>query len=280
MVLASINGKFNTHIPVTDRGLLFGESVYEVIPVYNNLPFQLDAHLERLEKGFAFVSPRPLPLDKIRLWIKQYIQKLPKQFFNNIYVQVTSGEMVLRDHMPAPTIPNCIIQQTKQQPVSIESYAQGFKAICLPDKRSALAEIKTNHLTYNTQALEQAQKRGYHDAIFVRNHCVTEAVSSNFFAVIHGTIVTPPTTGILSGLTRTLVLELIKEQNLSHEIAPITLNDLTSATEVFLTSSTRIMRPLVEIEGLFQAPNPGPIWLRLFHSYFNKIYEACGQPTN
>ena len=278
MVLVSINGHFKREISVNDRGLLFGESIYEVIPLYYNQPFGLDEHLERLIKSFAMISNHPLPLNKLKKWITAYINKLPKQAISNIYIQITSGSIPLRNHSMVDTTPNCIIHQTKQTAIDLETYQKGFRVICVPDQRAAnFSEIKSNHLAYNNHHLVHAHKRGYDDALFTRNQHIVEGVSSNIFAVVDGVITTPPSQKIVSGLTRKRVMTIIQEENLPFEIAPLPFNSIACASEIFLTSTTRLLRPLIEIKHLFKKPAPGIIWQKLFQCYLNKIYDACGQ---
>lgn len=279
MVLVSINGQFKREISVNDRGLLFGESIYEVIPLYNNKPFGLDEHLARLIKSFAMISNHPLSLNKLKKWIAAYIDRLPKQTLSNIYVQITSGSIPLRNHSMIDTTPNCIIHQTKQAVIRRATYQKGFRTICVPDQRAEnFSEIKSNHLAYNNYHLIHAYKRGYDDALFTRNQHIVEGVSSNIFAVVNGVITTPPSEKIVSGLTRKRLIAIIQEENLPFEIAPLPFNSIACASEIFLTSTTRLLRPLIEIKHLFKKTAPGIIWQKLFQCYLNKIYDACGQP--
>ena len=170
MVLVSINGNINQNtIPVTDRGLLFGESVYEVILVNNSQPFHIDAHLARLEKNFYLLFKHRLDIAKIKDWLMAYLKATHLQSCQTLYIQMTPGSMQIRNHIPERINPTCIIHQTYAEPINFKSYQKGFRAITIPDTRSSLSEIKTNHLALNTFGLQLAADNGYDDAIFVKN---------------------------------------------------------------------------------------------------------------
>lgn len=276
MDLISINGRFNKSISVNDRGFLFGESVFEVIPLYNKKPFQLESHLERLKQGFRFFSNTTLPMKAIRKWIFNYIQHMPDLDFDNIYIQITTGSMAIRDHKPDYTLePTVIIHRTQMHAMTFEQYMQGFRATCIKDRRSDFSCIKSNHLAHNTMALKHALDQGFDTGIFVKNNCVAEGIASNFFAVLDNTLITPPVQGILDGITRQVVLKIAKENNIPCEISPIPLNDLNHMDEIFLTSSTKSLHPIVEIDNLFKKKSTGPIWLKLYNLYIETVNEHC-----
>lgn len=276
MDLISVNGKFNQTISVNDRGLLFGESVYEVIPTYHKKPFQLNRHLDRLEHGFKFFSNTPLPMGDIRKWIFNYLKRMPYLACDNIYIQVTTGAMGVRDHKPDNTIkPTVIIHRTQMHNMSFQQYMHGFRATCIQDRRSDFSCIKSNHLAHNTMALKYALDHGFDTGIFIKNNCVAEGVASNFFAILDDTLITPPTQGILDGITRQVVLKIAEENNIPYEISLIPLNDLKHMDEIFLTSSTKALHPIVEIDDLFQKESTGPMWLRLYNHYIEAINEEC-----
>lgn len=278
MDLVSINGKFENNISVKDRGLLFGESVFEVIPLYNKKPFLLDVHLERLISGFRYFSEKPLPIRDIRKWLQDYIRKLPDNFFDNVYIQVTTGQMNIRDHRPDHNLtPTIIIHQTEMYPFSLKRYEAGFKAICVQDRRSDFSCIKSNHLAHNVKAIHEAESQGYDTGIFVKNGCAIEGASSNIFAVTNSKLVTPPIEGILAGVTRKITLEIAKKLGIPIEITHIPLLDLHHADEVFLTSSTKMLMPLVEIRGYFKKESPGPIWHKIFKEYSNIVFDLSSK---
>ena len=274
MVLVSVNGQFDHQvISVLDRGLLFGESVYEVIPVHHQKPFQVYAHLERLAKGFLEVCGTPAPIHSIHRWINEYVEKMQGEVFHSIYVQLTTGTMAIRHHIPDKTSVTCIIHQTFSPPVSIAEYQHGFRAITVADTRSQHARVKTIQLALNTHALKLADAKGYDDAVFIKDDCLVEAASSNVFAVINNQLVTPPLGNIVPGITRRLILEIAKQEQIPHVERPIHINELAHTQEIFLSSSIKLLKPLKEIEGLFRTKPHFPMWRRLFHAYMQRINE-------
>lgn len=280
MVLVSINGNFNTRsLSVLDRGLLFGESVYEVIPIHYQKPFQLEHHLKRLADGFQAICGIPLDTAQVRTWVNEYIEQMQDIPFHSVYVQLTSGSMPIRNHLPGTQKPTCIIHQTFFEPIDFAQYAQGFKAIAVTDTRSSHACVKTIQLALNTQALKLARIKGYDDAVFIRDGNIVEAASSNIFVVIDDVLITPPLDGIVPGLTRKLILELAKKNQIPYEIRPISLAELSHAQEVFLSSSIKLLKPLYEIENLFYHQTNFPIWRKLFRLYQSHIEHSLHYET-
>ncbi len=276
MVLISVNGIINhKSISVLDRGVLFGESVYEVIPYHHNALFQFNEHINRLEKSFEQLCQIPFPRKQVILWITHYLQHITPKSCHSIYVQLTSGNSEIRNHIRKLEIPNCIIHQTYAEPVIPQRYAKGFRAIAVEDQRSGMTNLKTVQLAFNTQSLNLAYQNGYDDAVFIHNGYIVEAASSNFFAVINHVLVTPPLQGIVPGITRDALLRLVKKHNIPYEIRPISVDEVQFANEVFLTSSVKLLRPLREIEGIFSANGPFLHWNRLFSLFQNYITESC-----
>ena len=280
MVLISINGNFNNReLSVLDRGVLFGESVYEVIPIHYQKPFQLEHHLQRLANGFQDVCGIPLDINQVRTWVNEYVAKMQDVPFHSVYVQLTSGSMPIRNHLPGTQKPTCIIHQTFFEPINFETYAKGFKAIAVADTRSSHACVKTIQLALNTQALKLASIKGYDDAVFIRDGYIVEAASSNVFAVIDDILITPPLDGIVPGLTRKAILEIAKNNHIPYEERPISLTELSHAQEVFLSSSIKLLKPLYEIENLFYHQTTFPIWRRIFSLYQSYIEHSLSYET-
>jgi D-alanine transaminase len=276
MALVSINGMSNTDkISVTDRGLLFGESIYEVILVHNNKPFQLNQHLARLNDNFFALFQTSLDIPMIRQWISKYLDECKNDQITNIYIQLTPGSTPIRNHINVDIKPTCIITQTYAESVCIDKYRHGFRAITVEDTRSSLASIKTNNLALNTSALKQAHARHYHDAIFIKNGYFVEAASSNLFVVINDILITPPLEGILNGLTRQKVLAIAKNNHIPYEIRPIHADEISNASEVFLSSSVKLLKPLREVEGYFKQTQKFVIWESLFQAYVQSIEKEC-----
>ena len=280
--MTSINGHIGKNaISVLDRGLMFGESVYEVIPIYHGHPYQLDAHMNRLTQSFRTLNIPPIEPAVLYDWIWAYIRTLSKTEHTSIYIQITSGAMPShRDHIcSAHRTPNVIIQEQPTPPVNVQTYESGFKALCTPDQRSTLCAIKTIQLALNTQALYRAQQQGYDDALFIRGQHVVEAASSNIFIVIKDILITPPLDAIVPGVTRMKVLELAQSLDIETQIRPISIHELSQASEIILTSSIKQLKPLIEVQPYFKQRNPGPLWKKLLLAYQQDIMHHHEQHT-
>lgn len=275
MDLISINGKISPpYISITDRGVLFGESLYEVIPVYNSHPFNLHKHLVRLKNSFQELYDYTLCTEKLTQWILQYIEATPKKPFRGVYIQMTSGSSSVRRHITQSIEPTCVIHDTFIESSDKRNEKIGYRSILIPDTRSSLARYKTTQLSLNTRALNAAKKSGYHDAIFHRDNLITEAACSNFFAVINDVLCTPPLINIVPGITRETTLQLAKDAGIPTKVQPISIHDLQSASEIFLSSSIKILKPIIEVQNCFTANQPGPIWHHLLSQYKQKINES------
>jgi D-alanine transaminase len=278
MVLVTINGSpDHQFISVLDRGVMFGESVYEVIPLHFGQLFEYKKHISRLKSSFEQVCQQPFPQQQVVQWISEYVLMINPHSSYGIYVQLTSGSTPIRNHLqndqsPSPT---CIIHQTDAEAVSPEEYARGFRAIALEDQRSKMSNLKTVQLAFNTFALNKAHQLGYDDAVFTRNGFLVEAASSNVFAVIDQKLVTPPLEGIVPGITRDVILRIAKQNNIPFAIRPIAIHELEHANEVFLSSSIKLLKPLNEIRGLYHNPGPFPHWQRLFSLFQQYIHKSC-----
>ena len=275
MVLTTVNGvPHHDMISVLDRGVLFGESVYEVIPIHLGQLFEYPKHLARLKSSFEQVCRRSFPQKQVIQWISEYMNMITPTESLGIYVQLTSGKTPIRNHIHVPLSPNptCIIHQTFAEPVDPHVYAKGFRAIALEDQRSKMSNLKTVQLAFNTHALNQAHDSGYDDAVFTRQGHLVEAASSNVFAVINHQLITPPLEGIVPGITRDVILRIAKKHHIPFAIRPISLNEIKHANEVILTSSVKLLKPLREIKGLYYNQGPYPHWHKLFN-YFQQYIE-------
>ncbi|UTC24809.1 aminotransferase class IV [Candidatus Comchoanobacter bicostacola] len=279
MILTSINGRLNQSISPHDRGLLFGESIYEVIPIYNQKPFCLDMHLSRLSSSFKTLFAINLDQQQIIQWITSFLQNMNTAAFSAIYIQVTTGsQQKHRNHLHNNAcIPNIIISEYRCEPIDIERYKQGYSAILLPDIRSGLAKHKSTQLSINTNALNQAQQAGMNEAIFVKNNLLTEGASSNLFIVSDNTLITPPLGNIVPGVTRHLVLKLAKQLGMNYQIRPIHTKELLNCTEVFLSSSIKILKPINFIPNNFSYKKPGKIWNKLLQHYIGLTHAHSHQ---
>lgn len=258
-----LNGEYlplsKAKVSVLDRGFLFGDGVYEVIPAYHGSLFRFPQHVQRLENslqsirlGFSY------SLEKWRSILLPLLDNAKDQY---IYLQITRGVAPKRDHaFPASPVPTVFAMCSDIQPVAGKEI--GVKAVTLEDSRWDMCHVKATTLLANILLRQQAVEQGCAEAILVRNECVTEGAASNLFAVIDDNLLTPAkNTEILPGITRDVVIELAQANGIPYQEKTISLGQLQVASEIWLTSSTREIVPVVELDGRqVGAGRPGPVW--------------------
>ncbi|BBA35265.1 D-amino acid aminotransferase [Methylocaldum marinum] len=268
--LVYLNGDFlplgEAKVSVLDRGFLFGDGVYEVIPVYGGRPFRLDEHLRRLDNSLRGIRmTNPLPDAR---WADIFGRLIAGVHDQYLYLQVTRGFAPKRDHaIPAEVNPTVFVMCSPIAPIPVS----GVRAVTLDDIRWQWCHIKAITLLANVLLRQEAVDRGAAEAILVRDGWVTEGAASNVFAVIDGVLTTPPkSSDLLPGITRDLVLELALENGVPAVEQRIRVDDLKSAAEIWLTSSTREILPVIELDGVrVGTAEPGPLWSRM-----QAIYQA------
>ncbi len=279
--IAYLNGDFipieKAQISPQDRGFLFGDGVYEVIPVYQKQLFTFEPHLKRLKNSLTATGiMNPLNDEG---WLK-LLQKLvdihpwPDQF---IYLQVTRGIQMQRDHLPADDLsPTLYAYSNELKPVSDDIKTHGIKAVTLDDLRWQHCDIKAITLLPNILMKMTAKQQGADDAILIgQDGFVTEGTSSNLFIVHDGKLATPPqSSSLLSGITREVILSLAKEHDMAYREAPLTLSNLEAADEIWLTSSTKYALPVTSLNGRpVGNGHPGQAWQKM-QQHFEKAKQA------
>lgn len=261
-----------------DRGFLFGDGVYEVIPVYQRQVFEWPAHLARLKYSLKATSiTNPLSdqawLDMIEQLIKRH--EWADQF---IYLQVSRGVQIPRDHLPAADLTPTVYAYTNPlKPVADHILQHGIKVISLEDIRWLRCDIKALTLLPNVMAKLQAQAAGVDDVILVRaDGSVSEGSASNLFMVKDQTLITPPNSHkILPGITRLVIEKLAKRHHIDLIERDIQQAELNSADELWLTSSTKEALPITQLNGqAVGSGKPGPVWQTLrqhYQTYKNEI---------
>jgi D-alanine transaminase len=266
--LVYLNGEYQAlseaRVPVLDRGFLFGDGVYEVIPVYGGRPLRLAEHLRRLEQSLAQIKMSPPLTDaEWALIIDRLIAGPGDQY---IYLQVTRGVAPKRDHAIPPGIaPTVFAMCTPIAPIPLD----GVKAITVDDIRWDRCNIKAITLLANVLLRQEALDSGANEAILVRGDRVLEGAASNLFIVQNGTLITPPKgPEILPGITRDLVLELAHDQGIPAVERHVSRAELTAADEIWLSSSTREILAVIELDGQpVSGGKPGPVWAKLQSAY-------------
>lgn len=262
-------------ISVMDRGFLFGDGIYEVIPSYSGNLFHFQEHMERLENSLSSIRI-PNPHDRTQ-WLEILTPLLDKNLDQYIYLQITRGVSNKRDHaFPENVTPTVFAMCSNIVP--LENLESGVKAISVDDSRWELCNVKATTLLANILLRQQAVEKGCAEAILVKDGYVTEGAASNIFAVIDGVLITPPQgCEILPGITRNVILELAEKNNIPHSEDIISLDALKTASEIWLTSSTREIVPVVQLDSETIANGkPGPIWQtmnQLFQAYKQSCHE-------
>jgi D-alanine transaminase len=267
-----LNGDFvaaaDAKVSVLDRGFVFGDGVYEVIPIYSGHLFRLNYHLKRLNdslNGVRIENP---------LSTSGWAEVLTTLIDNNgggdqsLYLQVTRG-VAPRDHrFPQNTPPTIFAMSNPMSEPSAELKA-GIRAILVEDIRWKLCNIKAIALLPNILLRQQAVDAQATEALMYRDGLLTEGSASNLFVIKDGIIVTPPKSNLLlPGITRDLVVELCDNHQIHCEQREISVKELENADEVWVTSSTKEIVPVIEIDDIKVGSGiPGPVWKRLITLY-------------
>ncbi len=280
-----LNGEFiplqQAKVSVLDRGFLFGDGVYEVIPVYQGKVFRLKEHIQRLQRSLDATNIRlHMTEQSWEMLFEQVIgHNAPEAKELSIYVQVTRGVAEKRDHIcPADIEPTLFVMAT---PVSISvdlDSVTGIRAITLPDNRWTRCYIKSVCLLPNILLKQQALDQGAEDVLLIRDGYVTEAAASNVFIVKNGLLQTPPKDNlILGGITRDLIVELAAQGDFQCQEKAISETELAAADEIWVTSSTREIVPVIELNDKPVGDgNIGSMWYtvaKCFQAYKAQLAE-------
>ncbi|MGW8228229.1 MAG: D-amino acid aminotransferase [Gammaproteobacteria bacterium] len=256
-------------VPVLDRGFIFGDGVYEVIPVYGGKAFRLEHHLQRLKNSMQAVRLRNPLTDEDWSTIINSVVSRNNGGDQSIYLQITRG-VARRDHrFPGDATPTVFVMSNLFEAVPKEQLENGVKAITLDDIRWQYCSIKSIALLPNILLRQQAVEQGAAEAILLRNDEVTEGAASNVFIVKDGVIITPPKTDcLLPGITRDLVVEQANEHGLTLKETIIKQTDLNTADEIWLTSSTKEILPVTQLNGQpVGNGTPGKVWQQMYALY-------------
>ena len=263
--IAFINGRFlpwqDATVSIDDRGFQFGDAVYEVIRTYRGSPFEMSAHLDRLDRSATQLSiSQPYTRRQWTQWIHQGLSLAGYQDAK-IYIQVTRGVAPREHGFPSESRPTVVMTIRAIHPLSVEMRHTGVTACTCEDLRWGRCDIKSVNLLANVLAREEARKEGVFEAILVRDGLVMEGAVSNVMAVQGGVLVTAPESPrILSGVTRTVVLQLARREEVVVEERFMSIDSLYQADEVFLTGTTLEVLGVVQIDGKsIGNGHPGPV---------------------
>jgi len=270
MKTAYLNGEHlplaQASVPVLDRGFLFADAVYEVIPVYAGKAFLLDEHLQRLNHSLAGIRlANPHSDEQWRSLLNALIQANGGGDMS-VYLQVTRGAAAKRDHrLPENPSPNVIAFCQVRSAPDPRIFSEGVAVISMQDTRWTHCQYKSTSLLANILASDDAFNAGAAEAVMLRDGLVMEGASSNIFAVVDGVIQTPQLRPeILPGITRSLLLKLTAQAGINCQETEITSAQLETAQEIWLTSSTREIFPVTRLDKQAVGDGkPGPLWAQM-----------------
>lgn len=268
-----LNGNYlplaEARIPVLDRGFIFGDGVYEVIPVYDRRPFRMDHHLDRLQSSLDGILLRnPHSRDQWVELIRPVIEQA-EWLDQGIYIQVTRGPAP-RDHViPKSVQPTVFIMAMALFAPAHDVVAKGVSAVTAEDNRWQRCDLKTTSLLANVLLRQVSVEAGSAETILIRDGLLTEGSASSVFIVKAGTVMAPPHSElVLPGITYDVVLELAQQNNVPVVIRPIREAELREAEEIWLTSSTKEITAVTQLDGqLVGNGSPGPLFLLMYSAY-------------
>jgi D-alanine transaminase len=268
-----LNGKFmpveEARVPVLDRGFIFGDGVYELVPVYSRVPFRLDEHLARLERSLAAVRIRN-PYSRAE-WRDIVLQLAARQPFDDqgIYFQVTRG-VAKRDHaFPKDAAPTVFMMSNPLVNPPKSLVEGGAAAVTATDDRWLRCDIKSISLIGNCLLRQVSADVGAAETILFRDGKLTEASASNVFVVKGGVILSPPKGNlILPGITYDVVVELAQAAGMPLEFREVTQAEVREADEVWVTSSSKEVLAIVTLDGKPVGDGkPGAAFRRMYGLY-------------
>jgi D-alanine transaminase len=264
-----LNGEFlplaRATVSVLDRGFVFGDGVYEVIPVYGRQPFRLREHLARLQASMDGIRlANPMSIDA---W-SELIAKLVAQHEwadQSVYLQVTRGVAPRNHAFPKESRPTVFVMTGPLSVPTKEERDNGVGAITLTDYRWLRCNIKSTSLLANCLLKQAAAEAGCVEAVLLRDGFLTEGSSSNIFVIKGGMILTPPKSHlILPGITYDVIIELALANKLPLETRPVSESEVRSAEELWLSSSSKEVLPITTLDGKpVGNGKPGPVYRRM-----------------
>ncbi|HLP81269.1 MAG TPA: D-amino acid aminotransferase [Nitrosomonas sp.] len=279
-----LNGKFmpieNAFIPVLDRGFIFGDGVYEVIPAYSRKPFRLNEHLDRLQHSLDGIRlQNPFPNEE---W-KNILELVIAQNEGDdqyIYLHITRG-VAKRDHaFPVNVPPTVFIMSNPLLPPPPELLVSGASAITALDNRWIRCDVKAISLLPNVLLRQLAVDVRALETVLIREGFLTEGAASNIFVVKNNKLLAPPKSHLmLPGITYDVVLELAASNHIPYEIREISESEVRNADEILLTSSTKEIMPITLLDNKpVGTGKPGDLFARLHALYQHyKATQMRGQ---
>ncbi|MDG2186846.1 MAG: D-amino-acid transaminase [Hyphomicrobiales bacterium] len=285
--IAYVNGNFldinDAKVSVKDRGLLFGDGVYEVAGVIEGVLIDNWAHLRRLERSLDYISLE-LPID-----LKTLSEVQKELIFRNnmkegtLYLHVTRGESQQREfEFPKDVAPSIVMFVQHKKILHISQDKLRAKVMTLPDLRWKRRDIKSIALLAQVLAKQTAHENGCDEVWMYEDNFITEGGSSNAFIIQKNKLISRKTNEtILSGITRQAVLKLVEQESLLFEERPFSIEEAYQASEAFYTSASVFVMPVISIdEKIIGDGNPGPLTIKLRNLYENFAKSFINQENN
>ena len=279
--LCYLNGEYgplrDAKVSVLDRGFVFGDGIYEVVPAYEGKLFRFDEHLARLSRSLAKLRiANPHTREE---WLERCRRLLAAGAASGgdgdrlVYIQITRG-VALRDHvMPADIAPTVFMMCSAMKPATPEQRHAGVACITARDFRWERGDIKSTSLLGNVLARQMSADKGATETIMFRNGFLTEAAASNVWVVHEGALLgAPKSEHVLEGIRYELIRELCEEVGIAYNLRPIAEADVLSADELLLSSATKEILPVTSLDGGLvghgaMRGKPGAVYGRLFEAY-------------
>ena len=277
--IAYVNGEFlpldRATVHVEDRGFQFADAVYEVVRTYRGKPFATGDHLARLFRSLEAIQLKHnLAAEQLTSVINEAVARagFPEAI---VYLQITRGRARRHRGFPAAGQPT-IVLTVRELESSTHLRERGVAVITVPDTRWMRCDIKSVALLANVLAYNTARQAGAHDAVFVDpDGTVNEATAGNVFVVVQSSLQTPPRgPRILSGVTRDKILQAAHAAGVPTAEQPVAKEQLYSADEIFLPSTTAEMVPVVSVDGrAIGVGQPGPVAARIYEKFIRMFAQ-------
>lgn len=260
-------------VSVLDRGFIFGDGVYEVIPVYGRRLFRFDEHMARLARSLDKLRiPNPHQRDQWLRQVRSLVSLVPAED-QLVYLQVTRG-VALRDHvMPEGITPTVFVMSNPMKPTAAEQRHLGVACITARDFRWERGDIKSISLLGNVLARQMSADHGAAETIMFRDGWLTEGSGSNVWVVHEGAVLgAPRSEHVLEGIRYELLRELCEEEGIAYNLRPIAEDDVRTADELMISSASKEVLPVTKLDnqpvghGALRG-KPGPVYARLYEAY-------------
>ena len=275
MITAYVDGAFlplaEARVSPMDRGFLFGDGAYEVIPVYSRRAFRLDEHVARLANTLAAMRlANPHSADEWKAIILEIVARNPWDD-QSVYLQVTRGADTKRNHaFPGPEVkPTVFLMSEPLVTPSAEQLATGIAAVSAADIRWLRCDLKTVSMLANCLLRQHAIDHGCMETVLFRDSFLTEGAASSIFVCKDGVLLVPPKSHLmLPGVTYDVVLELARSHGMKHEVREVLEAEVRSADELWMTSSTKEVLPITSLDGRAVGDGkPGPMGRQMYAWY-------------